>query len=71
MQLQVWSSMLVDINQAAKETVLLHTLLMKDVLLSPALRGRCAEVSAFACTALVVKWNLLVQALLDATSDSQ
>ena len=71
MQLKVWSSVQVNINQAKKETVLLHILLTKDVLLSPALQGHCAEVFAFVYTALGVKWNLLVQALLDAVSDLQ
>lgn len=63
--------MQVNINQTAKETVLLRALLTKDVLPSLALQGPCAEVFAFAYTALGVKWNLLVQALWDAAPDSQ
>jgi len=71
MQLKVWSSVQVNINHTAKETVLLHVLLTKDVLLSPALQGPWAEVVIFVHAAYGVKWNLLVQALLDAASDSQ
>lgn len=59
-----------NINQTAKETVLLHILLTKGVLLTLALQGPCAEVFAFVHAALGVKWNLLVQAFSDAASDS-
>lgn len=55
----------------SKRNCLMYILLTRDVLLSLALQSPCAEVFGFAYTALGVKRNLLVQALLDAASDSQ
>lgn len=65
-------SIQVNRNQSAKEIILLHVLLTKDVLLSLlslALKGLCAEVFAAVQTGLAVKWDLLVQVLLDTASD--
>jgi len=54
-QLKVWPSIQGNISQTAKEIVLLPVPLTKNVLLSLALKGLCAEVFVFVQTALGVK----------------